>query len=407
MRKVTLVAFLLISCLKNFAQRNTDSCSMEISLLTVAPGEDLYSIFGHTAIRVRDSVRGMDVVYNYGTFDDTDPNFYIHFTRGIMNYSLSAETFSDFNKEYQFEKREVKEQLLNLSCAAKKSMYEGLRLNAQEENRIYQYHFHTDNCTTRAGKFIATHTGATFKYKNILPNPGPSFRDMIHEYLDKQYKAWDKFGIDMMLGANLDIKPTNEDAIYFLPDYLYKGMDSALNGGQPIVAHKQVILEFKKQKEAHESLSDTLNKIFTPLTIFLSVFLIFLFASYSNSKKATRNQLILDILFFCLLGVTGLLMLSVWIGRVDNVCRDNINILWALPTHLFAVFFIKSKKSWVRYYFLITALIACILLIGFPWWTQRMNTAVVILLVIIIIRSYRIYKIRSDAKKTIVQGPAS
>jgi hypothetical protein len=65
---------------------------MEISLLTCAPGNELYSLFGHTAIRVRDARRGMDVVYNYGTFDDTDPMFYIKFMRGIMRYSLSAQT---------------------------------------------------------------------------------------------------------------------------------------------------------------------------------------------------------------------------------------------------------------------------------------------------------------------------
>src|SRR5882757_5394445 len=111
MKHTAVAVLFFLRCITGFAQANTDSCTMEISLLTCAPGADLYSIFGHTAIRVRDDRRGMDIVYNYGTFDDTDPLFYIHFTKGIMNYSLSVEIFSDFMLEYRFEKREVKAQI--------------------------------------------------------------------------------------------------------------------------------------------------------------------------------------------------------------------------------------------------------------------------------------------------------
>ena len=135
---------------------------MEISLLTCAPGTDLYSIFGHTAIRVRDSRRGMDIVYNYGTFDDTDPLFYVNFMQGIMRYSLSAETYENFMMEYEYEHRSVVAQVLNLNCAEKNQLYEALRKNTLEENRFYDYHFHTDNCTTRAGRIIESNTKDSF-----------------------------------------------------------------------------------------------------------------------------------------------------------------------------------------------------------------------------------------------------
>src|SRR5882672_4705388 len=129
-------AFLIIFFIYSFSARtqvNKDSCTMEISLLTCTPGTDLYSIFGHTAIRVRDARRGMDIVYNYGTFDDTDPLFYVHFTKGIMNYSLSAETYDSFMTEYEYEHRPVMGQVLNLDCAEKNQLYEALRGNTLEE----------------------------------------------------------------------------------------------------------------------------------------------------------------------------------------------------------------------------------------------------------------------------------
>ena len=154
MRRIAIILFLFIRCSSLFAQLRKDSCTLEISLLTCSPGVELFSIFGHTAIRVRDSTRGMDIIFNYGTFDDTDPLFYAHFTRGIMNYSLSAETFDSFMVEYQLEHRSVTAQILNLNCNEKVNLYEALRKNTLDENRIYPYRFHTDNCTTRAGKII-------------------------------------------------------------------------------------------------------------------------------------------------------------------------------------------------------------------------------------------------------------
>jgi uncharacterized membrane protein len=114
--------------------------------------------------------------------------------------------------------------------------------------------------------------------------------------------------------------------------------------------------------------------------------------------------LIFDISFFSLMGLFGLLIAALWLGRVDDVCRNNINIFWALPTHLVAIFFIRKKVKWIKYYFLVTAILASLLLIGFPWWPQRMNAAVLPILGIIIFRSYCLFLNRNYAEKNIVQG---
>src|SRR5450755_1635453 len=170
MKRIVIIILFFAYGIPAFTQARKDSCTFEISLLTCAPGTDLYSIFGHTAIRVRNKTRGMDIVYNYGTFDDTDPLFYVHFTRGIMRYSLSAETLDSFMMEYEMEHRTVWAQVLNLTCEEKIRLYEALRKNTLDENRLYDYHFHTDNCTTRADRIIESNAGSTFQYKNILPD---------------------------------------------------------------------------------------------------------------------------------------------------------------------------------------------------------------------------------------------
>ena len=314
---------------------------------------------------------------------------------GIMRYSLSAETFQDFMAEYEFEHRAVVSQILNLDCHEKNQLYEALRKNTLDENRFYQYHFHTDNCTTRAARMIEANTEEKLTYKNILPDPGPSYRDMIHEYLDRQKQYWSEFGIDMLLGMNLDKKPTNVEAIHFLPDYLLNGLDGAKETNKQVVAQKQTILLFPA--------TNLTAPVLTPATVFIILILISIFLYYFRSKPAAANALmIFDITFFGLLGLIGIVMLYTWFGRVDDVCRNNINILWAPPTHLIAIFLIRKKNALIKYYFLFTTAVSAVLLLGFPWWPQRMNTAVLPLLAIIIFRGIHLSKNRSYEKKSVI-----
>jgi Domain of unknown function (DUF4105) len=406
MKRTTFLFLLFAFSFSVRAQQKNDSCSMEISLLTCAPGADLYSIFGHTAIRIRDSITGVDVVYNYGTFDDSDPLFYIKFMRGIMRYSLSAETYENFMQEYKYDHRPVVAQILNLNCGEKSRLFEALKKNTLEENRFYDYLFDTDNCTTRAGRIIEANTNDSLIYKNILPAnssatvppasgtvkvPGMSFRDMIHEYLDKEQASWSEFGIDLFLGANLDAKVTNSEAIHFLPDYLYKGLDSAVSGSRPLVENRKVLLNFSNTKHISEGL--TPKALF--ICLFLATIILFIFRA---SPPLAKTLLIFDIVFYAALGLLGILMTSMWFGRVDDVCRNNLNIAWALPTHLPAVFFIRKKTGWIKYYFLVTAIIAALLAIGFTWWPQSMNPAVLPILGIIIFRSFYQFQNRNHAE---------
>src|SRR6187402_3567209 len=119
MKKILLL--LLLAAVHAFSFAQTDSSRLRISLLTCAPGDELYSIFGHTALRVIDSTKQTDIVFNYGTFDFNDPDFYSKFVRGKLDYALSAAYFADFMYEYQVTKRDVTEQELYLSTDQKKN----------------------------------------------------------------------------------------------------------------------------------------------------------------------------------------------------------------------------------------------------------------------------------------------
>lgn len=125
------------------------SDSSRITLLTVAPGDELYSAFGHTGIRITDYKNNFDVVFNYGTFDFEQHGFYTNFIKGKMRYMISTDRFEDFMAEYAYTKRSVTEQELNLTAEDKQKVFAFLYTNALPENREYYYDFFWDNCATR------------------------------------------------------------------------------------------------------------------------------------------------------------------------------------------------------------------------------------------------------------------
>ncbi|MCD6555811.1 MAG: DUF4105 domain-containing protein, partial [Bacteroidales bacterium] len=143
------IVFFLISEI-NFGQ--VLSPYAEVSIITCAPGNELYSTFGHSAIRIKDPVLRIDNVYNYGTFNFETPGFYMKFTRGKLDYMLSVSPYRYFVMSYIQEKRAIKEQVLNLSCPQKTIIFHALKINALPENMYYRYDFLKDNCSTRVLK---------------------------------------------------------------------------------------------------------------------------------------------------------------------------------------------------------------------------------------------------------------
>src|SRR5579871_377561 len=373
--------FIIIFCctsLISFSQ--TDACHLRISLLTCGPGEELYSTFGHTGLRVIDSAQKIDAVFNYGMFDDSDPYFYLKFARGIMRYSVAAENFGDFMEEYVAEKRSVTEQELQLSCAEKINLFNSLKENLSPQNRDYDYHFYKDNCTTRAKEVIKKNSGEQIVFKNILPAKTPTFRNLIHEYLANGNHSWDKLGIDIVLGSHLDEKATNEQAM-FLPEYLLKGFDNATLHNHQLVTNKKIILAEGNKNAGSFSW-------FTPFFLFSLLSIIFIaltFSSSSSSKKIIEG---VDVLFFSLVGLIGICITFEWLGRVDEVCRNNMNILWAWPTHIVMAFFTKKKSRLAVDYFRASSIFSLILLGGWFWWPQEFNNAFAPLLIIIIVRGF-------------------
>lgn len=378
MKKI-LVWFLLFSAFSAVAQN--PSGHLRVSLLTCAPGEELYSTFGHTAIRIYDSSRQTDIVFNYGTFDFSDPDFYLKFTRGKLDYFLSVSSMSDFMYEFQVEHRDVTEQVLALSDSSSREILKALNANMASPARFYKYDFLYNNCTTRVRDILQQYAG--LKTEKTMVPPHTTFRNMLHEYLDKGNQSWSKLGIDLLLGSPIDKEVTNASAM-FLPDYLMKGADSSVSANAPaLVQDKQVIHLGGAPGVPYQ------NK---PLYLFSIIAVLMVFISARDNPAANLITRIMDSLLFGITGLLGFLFLFMWFGSDHKACAANYNLFWALPTNFIVAMAIWKKPKWLKNYFSITGIILLLTLVLWPWLPQQLNTGLIPIILWLLIRSVKYVK---------------
>jgi hypothetical protein len=349
-----------------------DSSHLRISLLTCSPGDELYSTFGHTAIRIVDSSSTNDIVFNYGTFDFDDPSFYMKFIRGKLMYYLSAEDFQIFKQDYQLTNRGITEQLLNLSATEKIALTKALYQNIKVENRYYKYDFFFDNCTIRPRDLLKKYKANFPPFKQVIPK-GTKFRQAIHQYLDQRNKHWSKLGIDILLGAPTDAVMTNTQSL-FLPDNLMKAIDSS-----SVVVSTQALYPF----------NETANKagFFTPLMSFFLLLVLIITLTRNGNAFVASVLLGFDGLLFFLTGALGVVLIFMWTATDHSMCKNNFNLLWAWPTHLIGAFLINSTKRWAKFYFGITTVLYSLLLLVWFFLPQQLNIALIPIVLIILYRS--------------------
>ncbi len=381
MKKIVLLFCLVCSLAQlPFSASSQDSSRIRVSLLTCSPGDELYSIFGHSALRVIDSNSVSDLVYNYGTFNFDDDGFYLKFVRGKLLYYVSIERFEDFKFSYQAANRGITEQVLALTAQEEATVQHALIENLKEENKYYQYDFFFDNCTTRLRDLIV-------KYKiptPLLPAVKPQnmrFREAIHEYLNKGDQQWSKWGIDVLLGARTDRVMTASQQ-QFLPDNLMMALDSTSN--VPLVSSTKNLYQLTTVGK--------MKTFFTPMVFFCLLLVIYVLLQVFFYKKFPVLIDGFDGLLFFTTGLLGILLIFMWVGTDHSMTKDNYNLLWAWPMHAVVSFFITSHRSWVKPYFLLSAIGGILTLCAWFFLPQQLNISLIPFVLLLIYRSGLRYK---------------
>lgn len=194
----------------------TLSESAQISVYTCGVGEELYSLFGHTALRVKDVEQNIDLVFNYGMFDFDTPNFYGKFIKGDLLYSIGIDSQKDFIYAYTYADRTITEQILELSAEEIQKIWSTLWKQYESDERYYLYKFIFDNCTTRVHDLIDQ--TAHYQIKKDFPSNQKTYRQILNDYLKLQY--FPQLGINLVFGSNVD----QPNELLFLPEQFLEGI---------------------------------------------------------------------------------------------------------------------------------------------------------------------------------------
>ncbi|OJV20772.1 MAG: hypothetical protein BGO30_05500 [Bacteroidetes bacterium 41-46] len=304
-----LIKFFLISVLV-FAWTTANANDVKyrnatISLITCTGGSELYSTFGHSALRVKDDSLSMDVIFNFGLFDFATPNFYLKFMQGKLNYMLGVQNTEDFLWQYDYEGRGVVEQIIDLTQEQKNEIMERLIYLYRPENRYYLYSFLFKNCTTELRDILENYvelpTGTEDK----------NFRELINGYVRES--KWTRAGINLILGSNLDRVISLREGM-FLPDKLFDGLSESAD-----------FKELMPRKET--SVSKPTNFFISPLFISIIIFLLTVASRFIRVLRPVQDIVLV------LSALLGLVLTGIIIMTDHIELHANYNLLWCNPIY--------------------------------------------------------------------------
>lgn len=333
-----------------------DMDAVRISLLTCQPHEEVYSIYGHTAIRYQDLARGTDLAVNYGMFSFHKPYFVLRFVFGLTDYEMGIEPFEAFCAQYASYGSGVYEQVLNLTSEEKLAIAKAIDTNYEPQNRVYRYNYFYDNCTTRARDMITNHLQARVDYTPEKSHDTTSYRQIVRQCANNT--PWIRFGNDMLLGikADLSIDRTQRQ---FLPANLMNDFESAtLNNGsgskRKLIASSGWVVQPGVQTSSS-------SFPLSPTAFMLILAAIILGTTAIESKLNTRFRWF-DAFWLLLCGLIGIILFVMIFSQHPTV-SINLQILFFCPYTLLYIY--RAVKKSKETQFLRGIKIWCILIVLF------------------------------------------
>ena len=368
--------------------------SIRASLITCSPGQEVYALYGHTALRLQNFTTGEDVVFNYGVFSFKQPHFIWRFVRGQCDYMVVPIPWQYFTREYEERGSSITAQVLNLTPQEANRLYANMLEDCKPENRQYRYNFLYNNCTTKVRDAIENCIEGHVVYPDSVPLY--SYRQMLHQYTKEH--PWAQEGNDILLGVAVDTSLSARAAM-FAPEYMLRYAENASiytdnNDKRPLVIEKEILLQKKSQKVEPEFPLSPIQAMSILLAFSVLVLLL--------ERWFNWQFWLWDAVLLLGQGLAGLLLLFMFFFSEHPAVNSNWQIwvlnpiaLVALPMVIKAAY--KRKKTlWHAVFFVILSTF----LVFSPWMPQEFGKLVVPLALTLLTRpiSYYLYY-RKNSKK--------
>lgn len=370
MNKKILSALLILITALSFAQSTILSNEAKVSILTCGTGPESYAMYGHTGIRIQDKSSAIDVVFNYGAFDFSTPNFIGRFVKGDLQYFVTSGSFADFFYNYQVENREIIEQELVLNSSQINQLFEQLNTSVYSEDRFYTYKFIDRNCTTMVADKINTTLG---KEHIKATDVNQSYREILYPYMTDFYM---KLGIQLIFGTKVDQPATR----LFLPYELKKAITATQVNGTTLEKSNSTILEARKTEVPF----NWLNSIYSLIGLVLLLVVI--------------NKKTIKIAYFIVVGLFGIFFSLVGFYSLHEEIMWNYNIFLFNPLVLvFAWYYAKENTTKI---ILWGKICIAMLFVYFVYMINKIHLEIV--WPFILLNAYWIGKIVVESRKKVV-----
>lgn len=318
-----------------------DDSTFAISLLTCAPGSDIYELEGHTALRLE--YAGTDLTVNWGLFDFNSPGFVYRFVKGETDYSVGVIPTHFFLDAYRQEGRRVTQQTLNLSFSEAAELIRMIDANLHPQNKTYRYNYLLDNCSTRPLTMLEQAVGQKIQLHSSFKalSDSRTFRDEMR-YFHRNY-PWYQFGVDLALGSGLDGKITDRLTM-FAPIVMSELIGSAtiVSDGRSIslVKSTEIIVDGPADGPVLPPTQWYASPLFVAILLLLGAAAL----SFVNTRRG-RSSRLFDFLLFAAIGFAGLIVAFLVFVSTHQASSPNWLLLWLTPLALIVPIFQWWRKT--------------------------------------------------------------
>ncbi|MEN1727398.1 MAG: DUF4105 domain-containing protein [Pseudomonadota bacterium] len=301
------------------------SRAQEAYLVTYGPGKEVWELFGHNAIWIRDENQGIDHTFSFGYFELNRPGFYTDFVRGIMPYYGSASRIEREFAFYRERDRDIRIQRLALDRDQVIELFNSLHHAIFPQPQYYDYDYYWANCSTRLRDLIDEVTDGALASSWQNQPAERNLRD--HTRALTRHRYFIHTGIQTVLGPMMDQEITLWDEA-FLPQRLADALKKVQLASGPLVVD-----------DRFEYRSNTVGDRFTEISSWavslgLGVFSLLLLLG-SRRLKTQRVAAWVERLMIAAVTLAGLFMVFVWVASGHEATWRNamllvLNPLWLL-----------------------------------------------------------------------------
>ncbi len=360
------------------------------SFIVVSPGEKIYSVGGHLALRMKCPVQNVDYVYEFDAVLENDESLIFQYLNGTLEGRYIRLFASDFCAKVISENRKFIEYPLSLTPDQKIRLWYYID-NEVDSNSIYPFEPTSNNCCSMMLAILEESIEQDlFTKSNVINVSETTGRDYIKDFFE--YSPWIGLLWNILIGYEFD-RPTCVINLMY-PKIIGKSLTSIINpaNSEPLVVHS--------------SSSDVLfrnggNYILSPENIFLMILIICVFLSIMNTMgRLSKASLFFDIVLMVATSVIGFVL---WYMFLASIIQNNVkfNMLLIIFTPIPILFiFLRNKKIW-EIYSMVNAIISVSFLIGINFITQIQKYGLWLFVTTLLIRSLCYYGMVQTNKRSL------